>query len=418
MIKYNSRQFCSGKDRSALKEIRIGKTIITRDFLLFLIASALLGVTTAVENSSFANRLVEDLGFTITERTLLEIPRELPGLLVVFIAGALAFLGDVRTAAIANIIGGIGLFAFGLVPSGIWPVVFTMMMFSTGLHLYMPIQGALAMSFARDGKIGRRLGEIQSVNTAALIVTAAVLYVLYRFVDIPFVVAFTIGAVAMALAGVVFLFMSPGQTEKRKQRFIYKKKYKLFYVLSIVFGARKQITYTFVPWLLITIYGRPVSTITMLFFIVSTLNVFFRPWLGGLIDRKGERFVLTMEAVLLFIACLGFAFSKLLFSETVALTVVSGCYIIDNLFAGAGMARTTYVRRLTDDPSEVSATLSLGISLDHVISMSMPVFAGILWRMDVGFGYVYVFAGGIVISILNMILSSRIRVPEQPGEQS
>jgi len=75
------------------------------------------------------------------------------------------------------------------------------------------------------------------------------------------------------------------------------------------------------------------------------------------------------------------------------------------------MARTTYVRRMTDDASEVTATLSLGISLDHVISMSMPVFAGILWSMDIGYGYVYVFAGGIVISILNMLLSSRIRIP-------
>jgi predicted MFS family arabinose efflux permease len=395
-----------------MKEVRVGKFVISRDLLLFLIASALLGVTTAVENSSFANRLLEDLNFTTTQRTLLEIPRELPGLLVVFFAGALAFLGDIRTAAVANIIGGIGLFIFGIVPSGYLPVMFSMMIFSTGLHLYMPIQGTLAMSFAKGENIGRRLGEVQGVNTAAMIITAALLYALYRFVNIPFVVSFTIGAVAMLLAGIVFLFMSPAQTEKRKQRFIYKKKYNLFYVLSIVFGARKQITYTFVPWLLITVYEQPVSTITMLFFIVSTLNIFFRPWLGGLIDRKGERFVLTLEAVLLLFACLGFAFSKLIFPASVALVIVGCCYVIDNLFTGAGMARTTYVRRMTDDPSEVSATLSLGISLDHVISMSMPAFAGILWTSSIGYGYVYVFAGGIVISILNMLLSSRIRIPK------
>jgi MFS family permease len=396
-----------------MKEIRIGKYVLSRDLLLFLIASALLGVTTAVENSSFANRLLEDLNFTITQRTLLEIPRELPGLLVVVFAGALAFLGDVRTAAVANIIGGIGLFAFGLVPSGYIPVVFTMMIYSTGVHLYMPIQGALAMSFAKGENIGRRLGEVQGVNTAAMIVTAGALYLLYRFVQIPFLVSFTIGAVAMLLAGIMFMLMSPMQTEKRKQRFIYKKKYNLYYVLSIVFGARKQITYTFVPWLIITVYEQPVTTITMLFFIVSIMNVYFRPWLGGLIDRKGERFVLTLEAVLLLFACLGFAFSKLIFPATVALVVVSCCYVIDNLFSGAGMARTTYVRRMTDDPSEVSATLSLGISLDHVISMSMPAFAGILWSMNIGHGYVYVFTGGIVISILNMLLSSRIRIPSK-----
>ena len=395
-----------------MKEVRIGKRLISRDLLLFLIASALLGVTSAVESTSFANRLAEDLSFTVTQRTLLEVPRELPGLLVVFITGALASLGDVRLSAIANIFGGIGLLIFGWVPSGYWPVVVTMMIFSMGQHLYMPVQGALSMSFARDGKIGRRLGEIQGVNTAALIVTAAILFCLYRFLNIRFKVSFTIGAIAMILAGIVFFFMSPGKSETRKQRFVFRKKYTLFYILSVVYGARKQITYTLAPWLIITVYEQPATTMTMLFFIVAIINVFFRPGIGRLIDRKGERFVLMLEAILLLVACCGFAFSKILFAPAVALVVACGCYIIDQVFGGAGMARTTYVRRLTDDPAEVSAILSTGISMDHAIAMSIPVFAGILWTWDPGLGYVYVFAGGIVISILNMLLSNRIRVPK------
>jgi len=188
-----------------MKEIKIGKRVISRDFLLFLIASALFGVTMAVESTSISNRLVEDLQFTTQQRTFLEVPRELPGLLVVFLVGGLAFLGDVRTAAVANIIGGLGLFAFGLIPSGYWPVVATLMVFNTGTHIFMPVQGALGMSFAKDGNVGRRLGEIQGVNMAALIVTAGSLFLLYRFLNIPFVVSFTIGAIAMLAAGVIFL---------------------------------------------------------------------------------------------------------------------------------------------------------------------------------------------------------------------
>jgi len=394
-----------------MNEIRIGKKVISRDFLLFLIASALFGVTMAVETTSISNRLVEDLHFTTTQRTFLEVPRELPGLLVVFLIGGLAFLGDVRTAAVANIIGGVGLFAFGLIPSGYWPVVATLMVFNMGTHIYMPVQGAISMSFAKGGNIGRRLGEIQGVNMAALIVTAGSLYLLYRFLNIPFVVSFTIGAVAMVIAGVIFLFMSPIQTAPRKKRFVFNKKFKLYYMLCLIFGMRKQITITFVPWLLVTVYEQPVVTITSLFFIVSVINVFFRPWLGGLIDRKGERFVLMMEAILILIACLGFAFSKILFTENVALYVVAGCYILDNLFSGAGMARTTYVRRLSDDPSEVSATLATGVSLDHVLSMSVPSFAGLIWVMNMGQGYVYVFCGGLIIAVINLLLSNRIRIP-------
>jgi len=394
-----------------MKEIRIGKKVISRDFLLFLIASALLGVTMAVENTSISNRLVEDLHFTIQQRTFLEVPRELPGLLVVFLVGGLAFLGDVRTAAVANIIGGFGLFAFGLIPSGYWPVVATLMVYNMGTHIYMPMQGAISMSFAKDGKIGRRLGEIQGVNMAALIVTAGSLYLLYRFLKIPFTVSFTIGAIAMVIAGVIFFFIGPIETAPRRKRFVFNKKFKLFYFLCLIFGMRKQITITFVPWLLVTVYNQPVVTITILFFIVSVLNVFFRPWLGGLIDRRGERFVLMFEAILILFSCSGFAFSKILFPENIALLVVAGCYILDNLFSGAGMARTTYVRRLSDDPSEVSATLALGISLDHVLSMSVPSLAGIIWASNLGQGYVYVFCGGLIIAVLNLLISNRIRVP-------
>jgi predicted MFS family arabinose efflux permease len=382
--------------------------------MLFLIVNALLGVTMAVESTSFANRLVEDLGFTTIQRATLEFPRELPGLLVVFVIGALSFLGDIRTSAIGNIFGGIGLFAFGLVPSGFWPVVITMMIFSMGQHIFLPLQGAIGMTFAGEGNFGRRLGEIQSVNTVALILTTGVLFLLYRFLDIPFVVAFTAGAIAMILAGVVLLFMDPGPPRPKAQRFVYRKKFILFYALSIFFGARRQITFTFVTWLIVTIYDQPVTTVTMLFFIMSFVSIFFRPLLGMFVDRMGERFVLVFEGLLLIVASFGFAFARVLFSPSVALVIVSVCFIIDNLFnIGAGMARTTYVRKLAVDQGEISGTLSFSISLDHIITMTMPFFAALIWEMNVDTGYVYVFIGAAVISVICVILANRIRVPEK-----
>jgi len=397
-----------------MNEVRIGKITISRDFLLFLIASALLGITVAVESTSFANRLAEDLGFTTLERTALEFPRELPGLLVFFIIGALSFLGDIRTAAVGNILGGIGLFAFGLVPSGFWPVVITMMVFSMGQHIFLPLSGAIAMTFAKDGNVGRRLGEIQSVSTVVLILTSVVLYILYEFFEVPFSVAFTMGAIAMVLAGAVLFFMSPGPKKTKKERFIIKKKYTHFYFLAVAFGARRQITFTFVTWLLVTIYDQPAQTIVILFFITNVISVFFRPLLGVFIDKLGERFVLVFESALLLISCFGFAFAKILFSPMVALIVVSVCFVIDNLFSiGAQMARTTYVRRLSDDQNEISGTLSFSISLDHIITMSMPFLAGLLWEWNVETGYIYVFMFGALVSVVCMILANGIRIPKR-----
>jgi len=395
-----------------MKEIRIGKKVISRDFLLFLIASALLGITMAVENTSLTNRLINELNFDEFQRTQLEMPRELPGLLVVFLVGGLAFLGDVRTAAVSNIIGGLGLFAFGFIPSGYWPVVATLMIYNMGTHIYMPMAGVISMSFAKGDNIGRRLGEIQAINMAALIITAGSLYLLYSFLKIPFVVSFTFGAVAMIIAGILFFFMSPVQAAPKRKRLVFKKKYKLFYLLCLVFGMRKQITITLVPLLIVSVYNQPVVTLTILFFIVSVINIFFRPWLGGYIDKKGERFVLMLEAILVLIACLGFAFSGLIFPKNIALIIVGVCYILDNLFSGAGMARTTYVKRLSDDPDEVSSTLALGISLDHILSMSVPTLAGFIWVTYTDHGYIYVFCGGLIIAVLNLLISNRIRIPK------
>ena len=402
-----------------MKDIQIGKMVITQDFLFFLIATALLGVTQAVESTSFANRLAEDLGFTTRQRTLLEFPRELPGLLIVFVIGMLSFLGDIRSAAVGNIFGGSGLLAFGFVPSGFWAVVITMMLYSLGQHVYFPLQSAISMTFARDGNLGRRLGEIQSVNTAMLIITAAVLYVLYSFVGIPFKVAFTMGAIAMIAAGVMFLMMNPGPPKTKKSRFVIKKKYTLFYLVAVFFGSRRQITMTFVVWLIVTIYEQPASTIVILFFITNVIGVFFRPYIGMHIDRHGERATLILEGTLLTLSCFGLAFAKVLFSRPVALIVVSACYVIDNLFSvGAQMSRTTYIKKLVDSQDEVSGALAFGLSLDHILSMTMPIIAGVVWDWNADTGYIYVFLGGVVLSLICVALSTRVRIPERQAVSS
>ena len=40
-----------------------------------------------------------------------------------------------------------------------------------------------------------------------------------------------------------------------KKRFVFRRADKLFYLLNILFGARKQIFLTFAPWVLVTVYG-------------------------------------------------------------------------------------------------------------------------------------------------------------------
>ncbi len=280
--------------------IRIGKTEVSRELVIFLIISVLLAVVSAVESTSLANRLYEDLDFTVMERSMLETPRELPGLLSVVIIGMLNSLGDIRIAAVANIIGGVGLIFFGLVPNEFSLVLIFLLVYSTGQHIYLPLSSTIAMTFAKGENFGKRLGQIQGLGSFAIIVSSAILYLLYRFIDISYQMVFAFAGGAMILAGVLFFMLGHGQTKVvGEKRFVFRKEYKMYYILAIINGARKQITITFVPWLLIDVYQQPVTTITALFFVVCVINIFFKPWFGGLIDRFGESRALKLEAIVM-----------------------------------------------------------------------------------------------------------------------
>jgi len=150
----------------------------------------------------------------------------------------------------------------------------------------------------------------------------------------------------------------------------------------------------------------------MLFFIVCVINIFFKPWFGRIIDRKGERYAIQFEAIIMFAACVGFAFAKTLFTFKIALLVVGICYVMDKLMESASMARATYVGRLSKDPSDVARTLSMGQSMDHVVSMLIPLAAGYVWYVNGADGYRYVFLGALVISFLNFYVASKLERKE------
>ncbi|MGL4485374.1 MAG: MFS transporter [Anaerovoracaceae bacterium] len=392
-----------------MNKIKIGKYEIEKDLVIFLIISALMAVTLAADNTSLSNRLFDELDFTVMQRSMLETPRELPGLLTVILIGMLNSLGDVRIAAVANMFGGLGLILFGLAPSNFSIILVFLLMYSTGQHLYMPLANSIAMGFANNQSFGKRLGQIQGFGNFAIIAASGILFLLYKLINVSYGLVFTIAGGSMFLAGVLFLFM--GKNQKKvvaKKKFIFDKKFATYYALATVNGARKQVTITFGPWLLIDIFGQPVTVITGLFFVVCILNIGFRPIYGHIIDNKGERFALQIEAVVMFVACIGFAFAKIAFSPTFALIIVGICYVMDKLMESAQMARATYVRRMSKNPAEVARTLSMGQSFDHVVSMTIPLLAGWVWYSNGANGYTCVFIGALFISALNFFIASKI----------
>jgi MFS family permease len=385
-----------------------------RDFILFLASGVCLGVAQSVDGSTLTNYLKEHFGMLIIQRSALEFPRELPGLLVVLIIGGLSFLGgDVRISALANALAAVGMFALGIIPPQFAMVVFVIFIYSMGQHIFMPLSGNISMSFAKRHEMGKILGRLSSVNNIAVVFSSIALWVLFRFLHISYFTSFTIGAVALLAAAILISLIKPTQTVKVEKRYIYRKEYRLYYWLSMLYGARKQIFITFGPWVLVDVFRQPVTTMTILFLIVAVIGIFVKPWVGHLIDRVGERFVLSSEAFIFFFTCLLYAFAEDLFSYPVAIACIYVCYVTDFTIDSVSMARITYMKKIALKPEDVSPSLSLGISLDHIVTVFLPIIGGLAWYKGGHGGYKYVFLGGAVVALLNFISSRRIHIKDE-----
>ena len=381
-----------------------------RNLMFFMLASAFWGVSQSIDTSVFNNFLNDTFNISVTNRTLLEIPRELPGFLVVFISGLLYFFTDFRLAALSSVLAAVGMMGLGFLSNGMGITIIWMVIYSTGQHLNMPISNSIGMELAEKGNMGKVLGKINGLNTAAFLVTSLITAYAFRNV-VNYKIAYFVGATALVIATVLILFMTPINTHRAIRKVVFKKEYSLFYWLSIIYGARKQIFITFGPWVLIKVFHQGVSTFATLGFITAAVGMFFKPYLGHLIDKYGEKFILSSEAVLLIFVCFGYGFSRYFFTsigqEQLAVYFVGGFFIADQLLASSTMARSTYLKKTALSQDDVTSTLYLGITMDHVLAMTIPWIGGLIWST---FGYEYVFVGGAMIAVINFFVARKIRI--------
>jgi len=251
---------------------------------------------------------------------------------------------------------------------------------------------------------------VSGLGAAATIIGAAFAWVASAGrVSPPYWLIFSAGGVMALCGGVTFLSIREIGRQTARPRLVYNRKYWLYYVLCLLFGARKQLFITFGPWVLIKVFHRSVITFAKLGIVNSLLTVFTNPGIGNLIDRWGERKILMIDSLILMLVCLGYGGAHLLGPYGVYLAFA--CFVLDQVMFGVGNARTTYLAKIAEKPSDVTASLSLGVTLDHAVSMSLPTLGGLLW---IKYGHPWVFVGGGGIALFMILFSPLIRVPPRP----
>ncbi len=379
-----------------------------------LVATMFFGAAGGIVMSILNNYLSDVHNVDASFRGWLEFPRELPGFLIIFVAGAmLTVMREAKMAALAMVFtaaGGMGLAWFA--PDTSW-LVFWIVVWSLGDHILFAVEGPIGLKLANKGGEGRRLGHFGGFRNLGAIIGLGLIYLLSKLIGPRYDIFFGLVAVAAVLAGILYLTLKVGRGDGRSKRFVFRKRYGIFYAISALFGIRKQIFFAFGTWVLVSLNDVPLSTIVLLYFISATLGVVFRPLLGDIIDWLGERIVLAADEAILLIVCLAYAFATDLFSPGVALYVLYGAYIMDSLLFALRIARTTYLKKIVEDPSHITPTISMGITIDHIVAMSLPVLSGYIWEV---YGYRWVFIMAAAIALGGFFVCLRIKIPHESGE--
>lgn len=386
----------------------------SRELILFTCASLALGVAYSMYDSVFNNYLNARFTLSGFQRSFLEFPREMPGVIVMFVSALLWFLCSRRLSAISMLLGAVGACLIGFASSSYNVMVIWLFIYSLGQHIFLPLSSGIGMELARQGQAGQRLGQLNAVRNLATILGSFAVFVGFKFFGLTFQITFLLAAIALSVAGVLMFAMKPETSNPPRVYLKLHREYRLYYVLSILAGARKQLFITFAPWVLVTIFKQPTQIIATLLTIGGIIGILFQPFLGRSIDRYGERAVLAAEALALVVVCFGYGFAKFLLPEGTAFLVVCVCYLLDQMLFSVSMARATFMKKIALQPDHIQPALTAGVSIDHVFSIAAALVGGVIWNQ---FGFQYVFLFGMCIAAVNLITALQVRVPVTPARQ-
>lgn len=381
----------------------------SRELALFALASLAMGMAYSIVDSTFNNFVNARFALSGFQRSFLELPRELPGFLVVFVSAGLSFLCSRRLGAFALALSVIGSLLLGLFTPSYALMVVWLFVYSMGQHLLMPISSTIGMELAEEGKTGQRLGQLNAIRNLASILGSFLVFLGFKYLNFSFQVTFILASICFAAATALMFAMRPDQPKSSKNFLTLHKEYKIYYWLAVLYGSRKQLFITFAPWVLVTVFKQPTQVLATLITIGGVIGILFQPLLGWMIDRFGERVVLASEAVLLFFVCFGYGFARSVFPETVALFVIFALYLIDNMLMSVGMARSTFMKKIARNAEDIQPALTAATTIDHVFSISVAIIGGAIWN---AFGYQYVFLMGSGIALINFFVAMQARVPQ------
>ena len=378
----------------------------SRDFKLLALSSGLLSVGFAVYMTTFNNFIVEEIGIQPRQFGVLESIREIPGLLTVALIAVSIRLPAARLAGSLLILMGIGIGAyFGVHTVG--SLILASLVWSVGFHGWLPQRETLALTLS-DAHKGRRLGQLRSIDEFGFLLAMALTFGFIGFVGFRWI--FLGAGMAVILGGFAIFPVRVPAAITSEDRFVFRREYLTYYLLTFFQGCRRQIFVIFAVFSMVFVHGVTTEQIIVLMFVNTLLAVLAAPLVGGLIDRLGERKILSVAYSMLILIFWGYSFIQNKW-------VLYALYCVDRLLFLASVSLSTYLNRIART-ADLRPTISLGVTLNHVAAVTLPLVGGFLWDR---FGYALIFQIGSVVAAIVLIIAQFIepattKPPRQDAE--
>ena len=380
-------------------------------YRLFFLSMLTFGLAYGLYKGVLDNYLAEVVSMSSFDKGVSEFFRELPGLLLVFILAVLYRFSAERIYTFGALIMMTGMALQSIVPSTKVMVILAIFIYSLGEHIQLGMRNSMSLQYAREGRGGAALGLQNAVYQIGTL--AGYLIIIGVFLLLPssgglFRIVFAVSAAIILLGFAACLRMKgSSETDASKRRFYFRRKYSKYYMLEVFYGARKQIFFTFGPYVLVLFYGANAMVISILFAVSSICTFFAAPLVGRIIDRFGYKVVMVTDTLILVIVCFFYGFAHHLFPMPIAFFICCVNYILDSIISLASMASNVYVQDLSDGPDEVRATISTGVSVNHLITILIALFGGWIWQT---LGIETLFSLSAVLGLCNSAYAATIKV--------
>ena len=382
-------------------------------FRYFLLCLLITGLSYGLYKGMLDNYLAEVVQMGEMDRGVTEFFRELPGIALVFILAVFYMMSAETLFKAGAVIMLIGMGMHALLPASKVLATLAICTYSLGEHIQLGMKNTLSLQYAKEGRGGAAQGIQNSVSQIGtlvgylVIVGAFSLFASSQPYKLFFGLAAILAAVSMTCS---FKITGKSETDKNKRRFYFHKKYRKYYMLEMFYGARKQVFFTFGPYVLILFYGANAAMISLLFAVSAIACFFAAPMVGRIIDKVGYKTVMVMDTLILVIVCFFYGFAHHIFSMEVAFIVCCINYVLDAIISLASMAANVYVQDLSDSADETKATISTGVSINHVITIFIALFGGWIWQ---ALGIETLFIASAILGLCNSAYAATIKTRQK-----